>query len=206
MGIRFDHLEEQVRVYNPDACAVFWKTREKYGGLSNMAAGYPLFVNDVRIGTSEALYQALRFPSRPDIQSMILSEISPMTAKMRGKPHLSETRSDWMSIRVPVMRWCLRLKLFQNWEKFGRDLQETGGKPIVEKKTKRADFWGAKCTETGELIGPNILGRLLMELRCEYKKLDGPPPALDPLNIPDFSLLGQTIGSVPTRSVKHSLM
>lgn len=193
MGLRFDHLEEQVRVYDPEQCAVFWKTREKFGGLSNMAAGYPLRVNGVRIRTSEALYQALRFPTRPDIQNIILSEISPMTSKMKGKPFREFTRPDWMAIRVPLMRWCLRLKLFQNWEKFQKDLRETDEKPIVEKKTKRADFWGAKCTETGELVGPNILGRLLMELRAEFGEVSGPPAQLDPLSLPEFCLLGRPI-------------
>ncbi len=196
MGLRFDHLEEQVRVYDPEQCAVFWKTKEKFGGLSNMAAGYPLHVNGLNIRTSEALYQALRFPTRPDVQSMILSEISPMTAKMKGKPYREFTRPDWMSVRVPLMRWCLRLKLFQNWEKFRKDLKETGEKPIVEKKTKRADFWGAKCTETGELVGPNILGRLLMELRAEFDNVLHPPTVLDPLNLPEFCLLDRPIETI----------
>ena len=207
MGLRFDHLEAQVRVYDPAQCAVFWKTREKFGGLSNMASGYPLDVNGIRIRTSEALYQALRFPSRPDVQSIILAEISPMTAKMKGKPFRDFTRPDWMNVRVPIMRWCLRLKLFQNWEKFGSALRETGDLPIVEKKTKRADFWGAKFTNREELVGPNILGRLLMELREEFLSLEQPPEVLEPLRIEDFCLLGRNIEPIQIRSkVRGSLL
>jgi type I restriction enzyme S subunit len=51
-----------------------------------MAPGFPLCVNGVRIRTSEALYQACRFPHLPDIQRQIIDERSPMTAKMRIKP------------------------------------------------------------------------------------------------------------------------
>ena len=64
----------QIRTYSPSAAAVFLKTNEKYGGLSNMAPGFPLCVNGVRIRTSEALYQACRFPHLPDIQRQIIDE------------------------------------------------------------------------------------------------------------------------------------
>jgi type I restriction enzyme S subunit len=200
VALSFEHLEEQVRTYDPLHSAVFWKTREKYGGLSNMAAGYPLNVNGIRVRTSEALYQALRFPSRPDIQNLILSEISPMTAKMRSKPYRESTRADWMDVRIPIMRWCLRLKLFQNWESFGKALRETGDRPIVEKKTKRADFWGAKCTDTDLLVGPNILGRLLMELRSEFADAGSPPSILEPLKIENFCLLGRAIEPIAVQA------
>jgi len=35
--------------YTPSDCAVFCKTREKFGGCSNMAAGYSLKVNGTPI-------------------------------------------------------------------------------------------------------------------------------------------------------------
>ena len=57
----------QVRTYDPAASVVFLKTNERFGGLSNMAPGFPLRVNGVRIRTSEALYQACRFPHLPDV-------------------------------------------------------------------------------------------------------------------------------------------
>ena len=39
---------------------VVYKTKEVFGGLSNMASGYPLQINGVCILTTEALYQACR--------------------------------------------------------------------------------------------------------------------------------------------------
>jgi type I restriction enzyme, S subunit len=186
----------QIRTYSPSAAAVFLKTNEKYGGLSNMAPGFPLCVNGVRIRTSEALYQACRFPHLPDIQRQIIDERSPMTAKMRIKPLKKRSRQDWDSVRVKIMRWCLRVKLAQNWRAFGELLLSTGDLPIVE-QSRKDDFWGAKVSKDGSLVGMNVLGRLLMELREQLKsgdieglKLIEPPP------ITNFVLYHQPIEAV----------
>ncbi|HLH61465.1 MAG TPA: NADAR family protein [Ktedonobacteraceae bacterium] len=114
------------RTYRRNECAVFLKTAEQYGGLSNMAGGYPLLINGVRILTSEALYQACRFPHLPEVQKLIIGQKSPMAAKMKSKPYRKDSRPDWDSIRVHVMRWCLRVKLVQHWENFGELLLSTG--------------------------------------------------------------------------------
>ena len=129
-----------------------------------MAGGFPLRVNGLRILTSEALYQACRFPHRPDLQRMIIEQRSPMTAKMKSKPHRHETRRDWNRVRVAIMRWCLRVKLAQNADAFRDLLLSTGGLAIVEESRKDV-FWGAKPIDEKTLVGVNALGRLLMELR-----------------------------------------
>ncbi|MDT8265677.1 NADAR family protein, partial [Roseomonas sp. DSM 102946] len=110
----------RLRTYDRATSVVFLKTKEAFGGLSNMAGGFPLRVNGVRILTSEALYQACRFPHLPDVQKLIIAEASPMTAKMKGKPHRSNSRPDWGAVRVKIMRWCLRVKLIQNFAEFSR--------------------------------------------------------------------------------------
>ncbi|MCZ2075827.1 MAG: NADAR family protein [Bryobacterales bacterium] len=130
----------EFRTYRRDECVTFRKTDEPFGGLSNMAPGYPLCVNGVPIGTAEAIYQACRFPYRPDVQRLIIGQTSPMTAKMRSKPYREDTRPDWESVRVTIMRWSLRVKLVQNWNKFAALLLETGDKPIVE-DSRKDDFW-----------------------------------------------------------------
>ena len=50
----------------------FAKTTGKFGGLSNMAADYVLFVNEINIPNVEALYQACKFPLYPEIQRQII--------------------------------------------------------------------------------------------------------------------------------------
>lgn len=194
------------RFYDRDTSVVFLKTRERFGGLSNMAAGFPLFVNSTPILTSEALYQACRFPYSPQIQRLIINERSPMTAKMRSKPYRGETRADWTHQRVPIMRWCLRVKLVCNFESFSSLLLNTGDAPIVEMKTKGADFWGASLLENNYLVGPNVLGRLLMELREEIRNGDVNKFAhLNPLPIKDFLLFGEPIRAVERQHNKQTL-
>jgi len=187
-----------LRTYVRGEVVVVYKTKEDFGGLSNMASGYPLQINGVRILTTEALYQACRFPHMPEVQREIIGQYSPMTAKMKSKPHRKDSRSDWDDVRYKVMRWCLRVKLAQNYEEFGRLLLATRDRPIVE-QSRKDDYWGAKLAdEAGDtLIGQNVLGRLLMELREKLKDdAEGALKMVPPLGIPDFLLLGKPIETV----------
>lgn len=186
--------KDQTRTYSRKDSVVFLKTHEPFGGLSNMAGGYPIRVNGVRILTSEALYQACRFPHLPDVQKMIISQISPMTAKMLSKPYRKDSRPDWDHVRVRIMRWCLRMKLANNWNTFSELLLRTGDCPIVE-LSRKDDFWGAKAFGDGDtLVGMNVLGRLLMELREQVKQQghDATSNITTP-DIPQFLLFGQPI-------------
>ena len=180
-------------------CAVFLKTKEEFGGLSNMAGGFPLKVNGIPIRTSEALYQACRFPHKPELQRLIIEQRSPMTAKMKGKPHRQESRSDWDEVRLAIMRWCLDVKLAQNWDAFSELLLSTGDRPIVE-HSRKDDFWGAKPVDDERLAGANYLGLLLQNLREKVKK--EPREWLlrvQSLNIPDFLIYGEEIMEIDER-------
>jgi type I restriction enzyme S subunit len=190
------HTNRETRTYERAYSIVFRKTKEAFGGLSNMAGGFPLNVNGVRIRTSEALYQACRFPHLPEVQREIIVQRSPMTAKMKGKPHRADSRSDWVQVQVRVMRWCLRVKLAQNWNSFSELLLETGEHPIVEESPRDA-FWGAKPVDGHKLVGMNVLGRLLMELREEVKRRDRASLLrVEPLGISNFRLYGRQIQAV----------
>lgn len=186
----------ETSTYHRSDCVVFLKTHEAFGGLSNMAAGYPLVVNGVRILTAEALYQACRFPHLPEVQKLIVGQASPMAAKMKSKPYRKDSRSDWEQVNVEIMGWCLRVKLAQNWGRFGELLLSTVEKPIVEESKKDA-FWGAKPTDAETLVGRNVLGKLLTELR---EQLQGAAPEklreVEPLALPNFLFSGRKIGTV----------
>jgi type I restriction enzyme S subunit len=131
----------------------------------------------------------------PDVQRRILDEHSPMTAKMRGKPFRKQSRPDWDAVRVKIMRWCLRVKLVQNWLTFGDLLLTTGDYPIVE-QSRKDEFWGAKVAD-GTLVGMNVLGRLLMELREQLKTENSESlRVVEPLPIPEFLLLQRPIETV----------
>lgn len=189
------HYSNDLRHYDPAVCVTFRKTKEAFGGLSNMAGGFPVCVNGISIRSSEALYQACRFPHRPEVQQLILDQKSPMTAKMKSKPYRMDSRQDWDQVRTTIMRWALRVKLYCN-KKFYDLLISTGNLPIVENSSKDF-FWGAIPKPDGMLVGRNILGRLLMELREEIrdKKISFPTLLSSP-KIPDFLLLGTAIGEL----------
>lgn len=147
-------------------CAVVFKVAEEFGGLSNMHNGYPLQVDGVEWGSSEALYQACRYPHQPEWQREIREAPHAMRAKMAAKRdgRRAQSRQDWDSVRVEIMRWCLQLKLDQHFGEFYNLLRNSGDRAIVE-KSRRDRVWGAVLEKDGVLRGENRLGRLLMEIR-----------------------------------------
>lgn len=188
-------MNRNLRIYNKEECVIFRKTNGKYGGLSNMAPGYPIKINNVIIYTSEALYQCFRFTHLSEVQKLIISEKNPMKAKMISRSYTNQTRNDWNIIRINIMRWVLRAKLLCNLEKFSKLLMDTDGKFIVEESFKD-DFWGAIPQEDGRLVGVNALGRLLMELREQCKNINGGVIGLRPLQINDFKILDKYVNSI----------
>lgn len=94
------------------------------------------------------------------------------------------------------MRWCLGVKLIQNFDKFSSLLLKTTEKPIVGTSSKDK-IWGASPTQPGILIGVNALGRLLMELRKKVN--DGTLHAnsvIQPIDIPGLLLFNNLIKPV----------
>lgn len=119
-----------------------------------------------------------------------------MSAKTVGKPYREQSRADWDRVRLRIMRWCLRLKLAQNWPAFRQLLFSTGNRAIVEQSGKDP-FWGAQPQPDGTLVGENVLGRLLKELREDLQKpTDECLKWVEPIPIPDFSLFGEPIQPV----------
>jgi ribA/ribD-fused uncharacterized protein len=199
-------IETQTRTYRTTDVVRFRKTAEEFGGLSNMAPGFPLVVLGHRIRTSEALYQACRFPHMPDVQKMILDEGSPMTAKMRSKPYRKDSRPDWNEVRVKVMKWCLRVKLAHNWRKFSELLLSTGDRAIVE-DSRKDSYWGAMPQDDDTLNGQNVLGRLLMDLRQKLREDPESLRSVAPLQIRNFCLLGEAIPMIVSpRQQKSALV
>jgi ribA/ribD-fused uncharacterized protein len=184
-----------MQTYDPAVCVTFRKTKEQWGALSNMAPGFPIRLPDLTVPSSEALYQACRFPAHPQVQTPILIEKNAMASKMLSKPHRHLTRPDWEEpapgVRVEIMRWALRAKLLFHPTTFGDLLMSTGKVPIVE-DSHRDRFWGAVRGPDGSLVGENMLGQLLMALREEVRER-GIPTFVSPPVVPDFLLLGQPV-------------
>lgn len=181
-----------LRQYAEATSATFFYTTERFGAFSNMAKGFPLRLRQGVVPSSEALYQALRFPHRPDLQEDIIAQVTPILAKRRAYANLSETRHDWHDVNLACMRHVLQLKWACHPERIHQLMIQTEGRPIVE-ISSRSDFWGT--FRKGEwLVGVNALGRLLMELRERVlAHAPGEEIHVKPPDIPDPLLRGKPI-------------
>src|SRR5690606_23024460 len=156
---------------------------------------FPLFVNDIIIPSSEALYQAMRYSLFPKAQNEIIKQASPMTCKMISKKYLSYSRQDWDLIKLKVMRWVMEIKLSQHWNRLAPILEQTAGKSIVELSHKD-QFWGAINRGNGQLVGINALGRLWMDLREKHVLANHKLECVEPLSIAGFRLYDFDIDTI----------
>lgn len=152
--------------YQEERCAVFFRTRELWGEFSNFHNGFPIEYENLLWRSSEALYQALRYPGLTEIQNEIQNTMSAKEAKLIAYQYLSQTRPDWQEVKIGLMEQVVRLKLAQHKSTFRILLGQTVGMPIVE-KSFGDNFWGAIPDGSGYLNGMNKLGLIWMLLREE---------------------------------------
>lgn len=151
------------RSYLKSEVASFLRTSETFGAFSNMHAGYPMRIGDLELPSTEALYQALRYPHLPDFQREIIEQEKPVLSKRHAYKRIKETRADWLDVNFKIMRYAIELKCASYPERMRDLFEKTQGKPIVEISNKD-DFWGTFLR--GDVLqGKNVLGRLLMERR-----------------------------------------
>ena len=153
--------------YPADKTISFCEVDGPWGILSNFGRT-PLVVDGVEFYSAESLFQVMKF-SDPEARKAVYA-LKGQGLKMKAK-HYEKTagvRSDWGEIIVDALKFCLVTKYSQSKE-FRTALEKTKGFAIVEKQAnprKRADTYSAKLTPDGKTwSGPNLMGRLLMELR-----------------------------------------
>lgn len=188
-------VAEAIRIYYPEywgdqvypiAQSVFFhKKTDEHWILSNMSS-CSLEVEGILFKSSEHLFQTLKFATPKSITAVYQSNNAKMTAKHYQKLG-GHRREDWEQILVDVMKFCLRQK-YEHCPEFREELERTRGCHIVElqdakndKELSRANAWGVK-SKGQNYVGPNLMGRLLMELRdgkMEYKLPDDWNKALE---------------------------
>jgi predicted NAD-dependent protein-ADP-ribosyltransferase YbiA (DUF1768 family) len=135
---------------------------------------YKIVVDDIFWKTAEAYFQSLRFAPDDNVRETIRMQKSPIAAKMVAKDNASRM------VVVPLseddvenMRITLRLKFRCNQIPLEANLLLTGDRTIIEDCSERTAgsgaFWGASELPNGLLFGRNMLGKLLMDLRNEFK-------------------------------------
>lgn len=178
-----------IETYPADNVARIYKVDMEWGDFSNFGH-IPVTVDGVLFSNTERLYQVMKFTDPEARKAVYLKKGNPkMTAKHQFK--LGLQRPEWPSMIVDAMKFCLMTKYEQS-EKFRSELESTKGMFIVEDQTtfprKNADTWGTKLSADGKtFVGPNLLGRLLMELRdngkLEYSLPEGATDFKDLQNI-----------------------
>ena len=152
-----------IESYPAEKCVCIRKVKDEWGELGNFART-PLNINGVPFKNSEQLFQLMKFTDEEPVKAVYQATNPKYTAKHWEKTH---RRADWGSIIVDAMKFCLMVK-FEQSESFREKLLQTKDFFIVEDQTsflkKLADTWGTKLVGA-EYVGPNLLGRLLMELR-----------------------------------------
>lgn len=158
-----------IETYPVSECVAIRKVKEPWGIFGNFAST-PIIINGVTFKTSELLFQLMKFKEAEPVLAVYNANNPKMTAKHLEKTH---RREDWGRMIVDAMKFCLTQKYEQN-EDFRKELERSKGKYIVEDQTsfpkKSPDTWGVK-QQGSDFVGPNLLGRLLMELR-DNGKLD----------------------------------
>ena len=156
------------QVYPIAQSVFFHKKTDAHWILSNMAS-CPLEVEGIQFKSSEHLFQTLKFATPESITAVYQSKSPKMTAKHYQKLG-GHRREDWEQILVDVMKFCLKKK-YEQCPEFRKELEQTKGYNIVELQdakndndASRANAWGVK-TKGQNYEGPNLMGRLLMELR-----------------------------------------
>ena len=145
-----------------------------WGILSNFGRT-PLVVDGIAFDCSEKLFQVMKFEDGASRREIYAAKGQTMKMKAKHFEKAGSVRGDWGRIIVDAMKFCLVQKYAQS-EAFREELDRSRSLYIVEDQStfpkKNPDTWGAKLSGDGtEYAGPNLMGRLLMELRDADGKL-----------------------------------
>lgn len=152
-------------------CVTIHKVDGEWGIFCNFAAT-PIVVDGVEFKSCEQLFQMMKFRDAAVVTGIMNGVTNngkrcyevKKTAKSYEKEH---RREDWGAMIVDAMKFCLQKK-YEQCAAFREKLEESRGRFIVEDQTtmpkKSPDAWGVK-PDGENFYGPNLLGRLLMELR-----------------------------------------
>lgn len=153
--------------YPADQAAVFCKTDQQWGIFGNFAQT-PIQIDGVIFSCTEKTFQIMKFNNKDSRKAIFSRNGQQIKMTAKHEAIVNGIRPDWPKIFVDAMKYCL-LQKYQQSEDFRTELNNSKGLYIVEKQpnsTSPANTWNAKLTPDGKTwSGPNLLGRLIMELR-----------------------------------------
>lgn len=156
-----------IQEYPSDRTAAFCKVADEWGIFGNFAP-IPIVVDGVPFDCTEKLFQVMKFADSESRRIIYAQKGQPIKMMAKHQEKVGAVRADWGRIFIDAMRFCLVQKYVQS-EAFRSELERSKGLFIVEQEAnsrRPAGAWSAKLTDDGNTwTGPNIMGRLLMELR-----------------------------------------
>lgn len=156
-----------IQEYPADKTAAFCKVAEEWGVLGNFAPT-PILVDGVSFDCTEKLFQVMKFSDEESRKIIYAQKGQPIKMMAKHQEKVGVVRDDWGRIFIDAMKFCLMQKFSQS-ESFRKELERSKGLFIVEQQAnprRPAGAYSAKLSEDGKTwTGPNIMGRLLMELR-----------------------------------------
>ena len=157
--------------YPADKTAPFCKVDAEWGILGNFART-PLVVDGVPFECIEKLFQVMKFADTDSRKIIYGSKGQTIKMKAKHQHKAGVVRKDWPQIIVDVLKFCLMQKYEQS-EAFRKELERSKGLFIVEVQPnpiRPANTYSAQLSPDGKTwSGPNLMGRLLMELRDNGK-------------------------------------
>lgn len=147
----------------------FTKSSSPYGWLGNMSR-FPVIWDDKTYGTTEHLFQAMRFGLTSKWAELIRQEDNPYKAKQIAKANREHMIVEPCSEEdLANMHLCLVCKI-KTHEQLKNELIGTDNAMIYEDVTHRGDigsnlFWGAMKLPDGTWKGKNVVGELWMKIR-----------------------------------------
>ena len=136
----------------------------KYDFLSNF---YPsvITLDEMDFQTVEHAFQAAKTFDKVQ-RHAVQRAMSPAAAKHEGRD--VTMRDDWEDVKFSIMLDLVRQK-FTRYPDLGQMLLDTGDAELVEGNTWNDRTWGMTKDKSGQFIGKNWLGVILMKVREELK-------------------------------------
>ena len=160
-----------IKRYPADQCVLVKTAADEWGILGNFGRA-AVVVNNVEFSNTEKLFQCMKFTYASVIQEIYAQNNMSIKMKAKKKEYAQYVREDWPKIFLDALKFVLVIKYEQS-EDFRNELERSKGLYLVEDETgrkKEADAYGAVLVGD-EMVGPNLLGQFLMELR-DTGKLD----------------------------------
>ena len=156
-----------IQTYPADKTVAFCKVADEWGVLGNFAAT-PVVVGGVPFDCTEQLFQVMKFADTESRKIVYSAKGQTIKMKAKHQEKVGVIREDWGRSFIDAMKFCLVQK-YQQSETFRTELERSKGFYIVEQQVnpkRPAGAYSAKLNDDSNTwAGPNIMGRLLMELR-----------------------------------------